>query len=68
MEPQQQLIPLTNVPALQAAGLPWETEDQVRWAARRSGETGTAAAFVRVGRRIYCDPAKFHELARSRAA
>ena len=62
----QQLIPLTKPELGMAAGLPFETVDQLRWAYRQSAEKGTAAAFVRIGRRIYVDPAKFHELVRSR--
>jgi hypothetical protein len=48
-----------------AAGLPFETVDQARWAHRRSAETGTAAAFVKIGKRVFVDPAKFHELVRA---
>jgi hypothetical protein len=61
----QQLIPLTRPEAMIAAGLPFETVDQARWAHRRSAETGTAAAFVKIGKRVFVDPAKFHELVRA---
>ncbi|MEX2125815.1 MAG: hypothetical protein WD795_18140 [Woeseia sp.] len=64
----QQLIPLTRPDKLQAAGLPFETTDSARWAFRKAADNGTAAAFVRCGRRVYVDPDKFHELVRSRQA
>lgn len=65
---QQQLIPLTSVERMQAAGLPFATVDSARWAFRRREETGTAGAFIRYGRRVYIDPAKFHELVRRQNA
>jgi len=58
------LIPLNRPELLQAAGLPFETEGQARWANRRASQTGLSAAFVRIGRRVYIDPDIFHELAR----
>lgn len=64
----QQLIALTRPDELKAAGIPFETTDAARWAFRRRHETGLAAAFVRIGRRVYLDPAKFHELVRGRQA
>ncbi len=64
----QQLIPLTRPDRMQAAGLPFETAHQARWACRKSCENGTNAAFVRIGRRVYIDPEKFHELVRARGA
>jgi hypothetical protein len=63
----QQLIPLTDVPMMLAAGLPFDTEDAARWCFRKADERGLRKAFVRIGRRVYVDPAKFHELARERA-
>lgn len=59
-----QLIPLTRPDKLQAAGLPFETTDAARWAYRRSRETGLSDAFVRLGRRVYVDPERFHALIR----
>jgi hypothetical protein len=47
------LIPLTRPDRLLAAGLPFETEDQARWAYPRRVENGSAVAFVRVGRRVF---------------
>jgi hypothetical protein len=61
---QPQLIPLTRPAELKAAGVPFETEDAARWAFRRRHETGLAAAFVKIGKRVYLDPQKFHELVR----
>lgn len=60
-----QLISLTDLIGLQAAGLPFRTEYQARWASRQSSETGMSGAFIRIGRRVFIDPQKFHELARS---
>lgn len=62
---KQQLIPLTRPDRMLDAGLPFETVDQARWAHRRSVENGTAAAFVRIGKRVFVDPEKFHELVRA---
>jgi hypothetical protein len=64
----QQLIPLTDAEKMQAAGLPFESTDSARWCHRHAAERGLAKAFVRLGRRVYVDPAKFHELVRGRAA
>ena len=64
----QQLIPLTRPDKLQAAGLPFETTDAARWAHRQAAETGLTDAFVRIGRRVYVDPDRFHALVRARAA
>ena len=59
-----QLIPLTQPKELKAAGLPWDTEDKARWAYRKRYENGLAEAFVKIGKNIFVDPAKTHELAR----
>jgi hypothetical protein len=64
----QQLIPLTDADKMQAAGLPFETTDSARWCHRHASERGLTAAFIRLGRRVYVDPAKFHELVRQKAA
>ena len=58
-----QLVPLNRPEQLKAAGIPFETEHQARWAERRSHENGLAGAFVRIGRRVYINVPKFHELA-----
>lgn len=65
---QQQLIPLTDAEKMQAAGLPFPTTDAARWCFRHAAERGLAAAFVRLGRRVYVDPARFHALVRGQAA
>ena len=59
-----QLIPINKPKQLLAAGVPFDTEHQARWALRQSHENGLGDAFIRIGRRIYLDPAKFHELVR----
>ncbi len=59
-----QIIPLTRPDRMQAAGLPWETVDSARWAYRRSHDTGTTEAFIRIGRRVYIDPDRYHALIR----
>ena len=61
------LIPLNRPAEAKAAGIPVETENQLRWLERTAaGDKGLRAAFVRIGRRVFIDPAKFHELARKR--
>lgn len=60
----QQLIALTEPDELKAAGIPFRTTDAARWAYRKRHETGLADAFVRLGRRVYVDPERFHALAR----
>jgi hypothetical protein len=64
----QQLIPLTKPAEAKAAGVPVETADQLRWLERTADEKGLRSAFIRIGRRVYLDPARFHELARQHAA
>lgn len=59
-----QLIALTDVPAAQRAGIPVNTTHQMRWLERTADEKGLSAAFIRIGRRVYIDPARFHELVR----
>ena len=60
----QKLIPINNPQQMQAEGIPFTTEHQARWVFRRADENGLSAAFIRIGRRIYLDPSKFHELVR----
>jgi hypothetical protein len=62
-----QLIPLTEPEKMQAAGLPFRSTDSAYWCFRNAEKRGLSKAFVRIGRRVYVDPAKFHELARARA-
>lgn len=64
----QQLIPLTDIERMQAAGLPFESPDSARWCERRAEERGLSEAFIRIGRRVYVDPEVFHRLARNAAA
>jgi hypothetical protein len=65
---QPQLIPLTNPARMLEAGLPWDNTNKARWAFRQRHENGLAGAFVRLGRNIFVDPAKAHELARKNSA
>lgn len=60
----QQLIPLTRPDELKAAGVPFATTDSARWAFRMRNENGLSDAFIRLGRRVYLDPEKFHSLVR----
>lgn len=63
-----QLIPLNRPEQMQAAGIPFETEHQARWAMRQSDQNGLTGAFVRIGRRVFVDPKVFHELARKQSS
>jgi hypothetical protein len=64
----QQLIPLTKPDEMRAAGLPFESTDSARWCHRHAQERGLTDAFVRIGRRVYVDPQRFHDLVRNNAA
>lgn len=64
----QQAIPLTRPDRLQAAGLPWETTDQARWAFRQRHQNGLADMFIRIGGRVYALPDRFHERVRGNVA
>jgi hypothetical protein len=66
MQPPQ-LIPLTKPDRLLAAGLPWDTTAKARWAFRQRDQNGLAGAFVRIGKNIFVDPLKAHELVRNHA-
>lgn len=57
-----QLIPLNKPEQFKPAGLPFGTEHQARWAERQSKQNGLEGAFVRIGRRVFIDVPKFHEL------
>lgn len=59
-----QLIPINKPEQFREVGLPFNTEHQIRWVLRCSSENGLGDAFVRIGRRIYIDPEKFHFLVR----
>ncbi len=63
-----QLIPLNKPDEFKAAGVPFTTEHQARWAERQSRQNGLAGAFVRIGRRVFLDVPKFHELVRRQSA
>jgi hypothetical protein len=59
------LIPLTKPDRMLAAGLPFETEYSARWAYRVREQNGTADAFIRIGRRVFIDPERFHAAVRN---
>jgi hypothetical protein len=63
---QPQLIRITDVAGMKAAGLPFDSVDSARWCERTARDKGLAGAFVRLGKTVLVDPAKFHELARKR--
>lgn len=62
------LIRITDIAALKAAGLPFSSVHAARWCERTAVEKGLSEAFVRIGKNVHVDPAKFHELARQHAA
>jgi|HubBroStandDraft_5_1064220.scaffolds.fasta_scaffold1224150_2 hypothetical protein len=66
--PKPQLIALTNTNELVEAGLPWNSRGKAQWAFRKRNENGLAGAFVRIGRNIFVDPQKVHEVVRSQIA
>jgi hypothetical protein len=63
---QSQLIRINDLEGLKAAGLPFKSVNAARWCQRTAREKGLADAFVRIGKAVHVDPAKFHELARAR--
>lgn len=65
---QPQVIPICDESRYAAAGLPWKTVDQARWAFRKRHENGLAGAFVRIGRNVNINVPKFHELVSRNAA
>lgn len=65
---EQSLIPLTDIAGARNAGIPVTTTHQLRWLERTADEKGLRDAFVRVGRRVFLDPDKFHKLVRKRSS
>lgn len=61
---EQSLIALTDVAGARNAGIPVTSTHQLRWLERTADEKGLRGAFVRVGRRVFLDPVRFHELVR----
>ena len=60
------LVELTNLAALQAAGIHYpRTVHAWRWLFRCRKERGLELAFIRVGRRVLVDPPRYLELIRS---
>jgi hypothetical protein len=64
MNPRE-LIPLTDLASLSAAGISYpNTVHSWRWLFRCRHERGLADAFHRIGRRIVVDPARYVEAVR----
>jgi hypothetical protein len=61
----QQLIPLNRPLEARAAGIPVDSENQLRWLERTADEKGLRDAFIRIGRRVFLDADKFHQLVRA---
>lgn len=62
---QQQIIPISKPDKLVEAGFAcWDTLGKVQWAFRRRHENGLVGAFVRIGRSVYVDTQKAHEILR----
>jgi hypothetical protein len=66
MADPQRLIPIKTPERFEAVGIPWNTKNQAYWAFRNRDDNGLAGAFVRIGRDIFVDPVRFHELVRKR--
>lgn len=64
----QSLVALTDLDGAKTAEIPVTSTHQLRWLERTADEKGLRPAFVRIGRRVFIDPAKFHELARKQSA
>jgi hypothetical protein len=62
------LIRINDLDGMKAAGLPFASVDAARWCERTADEKGLRPAFVRIGKNVHVDPAKFHELARKQSA
>ena len=64
-----QFIRLTEPDVLVAAGTPFNTTYKARWAERmaRTNQNGLRGAFVRIGRSVYLDVDRFHELIREQS-
>ena len=65
---KQTIIFLTELDRAREHGLPWTSVHSARWDFRHRHERGTAAAFVRIGRRVGVYPDRYHELVRERPA
>jgi hypothetical protein len=61
-----QLVPIKKPERFPDFGIPWSTKNQAYWAFRKRHENGLAGAFHKIGRDIFVDPARFHELVRRR--
>lgn len=65
-----QLVPLTKPDQLVAVGTPFDTTHKARWAERmsRDNQNGLKGAFVRIGKNVFLDVGRFHELVRQQVA
>lgn len=67
-EPTKQLIAITDLVALAAAGLKWpKTVESWRWQYRHRARNGLAGAFHKVGGRVCVEPGEFLRLATRKA-
>ena len=64
----RRLIPLNDIPAIQAAGIPFKTLDAARHCYKQRFARGLEDAFVKIGDRTHVDPDIFHDRVRARSA
>jgi hypothetical protein len=62
------IVYLTEIDRAREHGLPWISVDSARWDYRHRHDRGTAAAFVKIGKRIGVYPDIYHQLVRDRIA
>jgi len=66
---QPQVIRITDAGKFEGAGLPWRTVGQARWAYRQRNENGLdGGVFLKVGRSILINVAKFHAVVAANVA
>ena len=63
-----QLIPINNLEAMRAAGLPFTTLGAARWDYRKSEERGTRRAYILLGNKVHIDPEIWHQAIREAQA
>ncbi len=62
----RKLIRITDTEALHAEGIKFPSTGAFRWFESKAEENGFADAFVRVGRRVFVDPDRYHDIARAK--
>jgi len=62
----RKLIRITDTEALHAEGIKFPSTGALRWFESKAEENGFADAFVRVGRRVFVDPDRYHDIARAK--